>query len=279
MKQACLSVLIFILVLSGQVYATGLDPVVVDLGNGNKAVQLTVDGSGYSWMWIDFGDAVSTSEHSFVTASFDMYLPTGFDRLLEWGFVDDNDSKVTVDGDKYYGINDPYYGDVYNGDILPFGWSDADPGSQAILSPVDYQVPMVTGSWANITMEWDFINKEVDGAYNGSGEIHPTIGGVYREDLDLSDMIITDMVANLYGWDITLASSSTGLTSVLIDNLVITGSDIYSTDFDNFNTGVLNSQDGWISGTEAGATVPEPSALLLFGLGIIAAAGRARVKA
>jgi len=87
---------------------------------------------------------------------------------------------------------------------------------------------------------------------------------------------ITNPEKYLYGWDIALnyvidSGLAPGPETVLIDNLVITGSDIFNfNDFENLNARALNGQDSWIGGNENGQTpVPEPTTIPLFGTGLV----------
>lgn len=284
MKPFLLSVLFLLLLLSHDAFATGITPVVI-MENGNKVISLSVSNEGdESWIWRDFGDSVDTGEHNVITVSFDMFLSVGFSQQMIYSMVDESGSTITVDGNYYYGNNDPYYGIVGSEKTLPLGYSDKDPGTpgpNGLDSPIDHQVNTVSGDWVNITIEWEF--DKIIGA-------HPHVGYVSAwYDTDSSgnpvavvlnlpiDPVDNVLAETLNGWDMYLVGIVDGFDSVLIDNLVITGSDIYNSyGFENFNLGALHGQDGWLTGTETGATVPEPTTMLFFGTGIAGLAAIAR---
>ncbi len=264
MKSRCVFLILVIVCFSVNVaFASGIVPYVDTApgpGGDGLAVKFEVGPTqgSESWMYMEFTEPVipstiAGSEHSIITVSFDVYRPTpasgNFENFWwQWEFTD-------VDGnpDTY----PPIYGLQWDG-----GPGTPNPKNYPLAwgTGVD-SMPIVYQQWDKIEMVWDFIEGKASSSINGN-----SLG--YQADI--SD------ITSLNGWWFSLQHDSerSGSSSVWVDNLSITGSDIYVTDFDDFIGGSINGQGGWAAGTE----VPEPTTMLLFGFGLLSIAGVSRRK-
>ena len=253
-------IIVFVCLSVNVAFASGITPHVDTGPGGSLAVKFEVGSTqgSESWMYMEFSEPVIPSiepgtDHSIITVSFDVYRPTPVSGNFEnfwwhWEFTD-------VDGnpDTY----PPIYGLQWDGGPgtpnpknYPLGW-----GTGNDFMAIEYQ------QWDTIEMTWNFIAGKASSSINGTSLDYQA---------DISD------ITSLNGWWFSLQHDSerSGSSSVWVDNLSITGSVIYATDFDNFTQGSINGQDGWEAGTE----LPEASTLLLLGFGLLGLAGFNRKK-
>lgn len=269
-----LSVVSIFTICAGTVLASGLEPVIGIGPDGSRAVKLEVGadlGAG-SWSWMPFSVPIDTALHPVVTVSFDVYTDSSNGhQQLGWGWADENDRWIMRAGhEPSFGVQERY-GQEWGSRFItfPFGFYKYQ----------GYFSDTILDRYANIKMIWDFQNKKASVSYKDAGQpldVWVVLDAPFNED-DTFPTI-------LQGWDISLNNTyDTGLGSgpdiIWIDNLSITGSDIYNSfGFENFDLGFLNGQDGWIAGTEKGQTppVPEPATLTLFGIGLLWLTGTCR---
>ncbi len=226
--------------------------------NGTQNVKLTVGNTlgDFDYMWLDLGGPIDLATHPVVTVQFDTYrynwglTPGRTLHNMYWGWVDADDS-VLVQYDttpNTYGTTWGAYWDI-NNQTYPFGWFDYNA----------YHANTVLDDYATITLEWNTTTGMASAWYDGS---------IILLNTPINEPL-TDL---LRGYDITLnhgSDTGAGTDMIWIDNFQIMGSDIYSTDFESFDLGNLDGQQGWVSGDRTvAAAVPEPSSLLLVAIGL-----------
>lgn len=199
---------------AGSAAGTGVEPTVVTSPHptlGNKAVKLAVcDLQGdASEMDMDIADPLAAG-YKIVTVSYDIYR-TGVVQNMWWWWYDA--------GEPTYGLQWDLTGDTY-----PNGWS-TDAG----------YATTVLGSYATLTMQWNFNEMKAYSWYNGA---------VVDNGIPISG------ISSLTGWTIMLGHDSatgTGADCVYIDNFSIT----------------------------ADGMVPEPGSVLALASGLIGLGGMA----
>jgi len=228
--------------------------------SGNKALQLQVaDNKGdASWADLGFITPVTIADHASITVQFDIYRANdGWLENLSWGWIPDGLDPCWGAQWDHYG-NDPW--------TYPFGWVN------------DYEhTSTLSDGWTTLVMTWNFSGNTVSSQYGWQGS-------TMLPQIDINQPLNT-AGTTLYGWQLSLshdAETGSGSEVVLIDNLVIYGSEIYdSFGFEGFSMGEIDGQNDGLGTWNAGVKpVPAPSSLLLLFSSLTGLVGlRRRLKA